>query len=190
MNTLNKMGALGDQASLLDFSFFSDNGTSRPLGSLSKNGSRNQSSAKSPIAIGSAVAAKMLDSKETVEVWILATVIHYNPDRNKYQVEDVEADEADGENHKYILSARYVLQLPKDKNLSYDNELSIGQEVLALYPNTSCFYKAVVLSPPSKNKIRLHHAQDYAVHFDDDDEDRRYVSRQMVIEMPDSQRSR
>ncbi|KAI0233728.1 hypothetical protein L0F63_002043, partial [Massospora cicadina] len=101
-----------------------------------------------------------------------------------YQVEDAEADEADGQKSKYILSAKYVIKLPEEQDLSYENEFPPGHEVLALYPNTTCFYKATVITPPSKNRGRGLHAYDYMVHFDDDDNAERFIQRHNVVNMP------
>ncbi|KAJ9076850.1 hypothetical protein DSO57_1022448 [Entomophthora muscae] len=152
LKTLRTMQTTGDFSSYPDFK--RQRIDLEPSHSSSANSIRPISRPKQPhrdhIPNGSMVAAKMIESKDPNQEWILATVIHYYPDRNKYQVEDAEADETDGQKSKYVLSAMYVIQLPDEQDLSFDNEFPSGHEVLALYPNTTCFYKATVIFPPSK----------------------------------------
>lgn len=52
-----------------------------------------------------------------------------------------------------MLQPRNVIPIPNASEARGLAELDIGQDVLALYPGTTCFYKAKVIEPPSKVKI-------------------------------------
>lgn len=55
-----------------------------------------------------------------------------------------------------MLQPRNVIAIPNINEAREHPELSVGQDVLALYPSTTCFYKARIVEPPSKvnNSIR------------------------------------
>ncbi|KAJ1562394.1 hypothetical protein HK096_010406 [Nowakowskiella sp. JEL0078] len=79
--------------------------------------------------------------------WILAYIMNWIPEKGKYEVEDAEDDEVEvGKRKRYLFTPRMIIPIPTVKRA----ELPIGREVLALYPNSSCFYKAEVILPPSK----------------------------------------
>jgi len=42
--------------------------------------------------------------------------------------------------------------------------------VLALYPDTTCFYKAYVATPPSQSNPNPSHRRDYMIEFEDENE--------------------
>ncbi|CEG63324.1 hypothetical protein CU097_009405 [Rhizopus azygosporus] len=138
--------------------------------------SRFNGSAHAIFTKGTTVAAKQPDKNDE---WILAVVIQYYPDRNKYQVEDVDQDEYGGKQH-YMLSPKYVIPVPTPKEAEMAPEIPAHQEVLALYPSTTCFYRAVVISPPSKNKD----IKNYKVQFEDDNDEVKQVAPEHVLEMP------
>ncbi|KAG0165304.1 hypothetical protein DFQ28_007039 [Apophysomyces sp. BC1034] len=62
-------------------------------------------------------------------------------------------------------------------------EISVGNDVLALYPGTTCFYKATVITPPSKNKD-TNYLSSYKVQFEDDNDQVKYVLARNVLEVP------
>ncbi|KAK9764069.1 hypothetical protein K7432_008748 [Basidiobolus ranarum] len=95
------------------------------------------------------VAAKTPKTKDKSQEWILAVVLQYLPEKNKYQVEDAEVDE-NGKRMKYNLPLRNIIPLPEEYTVGEIPEFGIDHVVLALYPNTTCFYKATVVLPPSK----------------------------------------
>ncbi|KAF9106079.1 hypothetical protein BGX27_009330 [Mortierella sp. AM989] len=97
----------------------------------------------------------------------------------RYQVEDDEADEH-GEKMKYQLSARSVIMIADDQEDI--PEFPAGHTVLALYPSTTCFYKAIVVQPPSKNKDYT--TPLYRIKFDDDEGNERTAPPKMVLDMP------
>lgn len=128
---------------------------------------------------GTSVAAKQSKEKDKSEEWILAIVIQYFPDKNKYQVEDVDQDEY-GQKPRYMLPPRYVIPIPNSDEAKAATEIQAHQDVLALYPGTTCFYKATVVSPPSKNKDLT----SYRVQFEDDNDEVKQVMPEHVLEMP------
>ncbi|KAF9400603.1 SAGA HAT/Core module component [Podila epigama] len=131
------------------------------------------------IPVGHQVAARTPKDKDKQEEWILARVLSYSAEKNKYRVEDDEADES-GKKMTYTLSTRSVIMIMDDQ----DNvpEFPAGHTVLALYPSTTCFYKAVVVQPPSKNKD--HATPVYRIKFDDDGGSERTAPPRMVLDMP------
>ncbi|KAI8990171.1 SGF29 tudor-like domain-containing protein [Pilobolus umbonatus] len=128
---------------------------------------------------GTSVAAKQPKEKDKNEEWILATVIQYFPDKNKYQVEDVDQDEY-GQKPRYMLPPRYVIPIPNSDEAKVSTEIQAHQNVLALYPGTTCFYKATVITPPSKNKDLTR----YRVQFEDDNDEVQNVMPEYILEMP------
>lgn len=66
---------------------------------------------------GDNVAARTSKQRDQNE-WILAAIVRHIPQRNRYEVEDVEEDEsgagpADGQRKKYILPQDALIPLPK-----------------------------------------------------------------------------
>ena len=45
-----------------------------------------------------------------------------------------------------------------------------GQLVLALYPDTTCFYRAYVYMPPSQSAPNAQGRRDYLIQFEDENE--------------------
>ncbi|CAH8507836.1 unnamed protein product [Schistosoma rodhaini] len=86
---------------------------------------------------------------------ILAEVVSYNSDKEIYEVEDVDAEEGKMPK-RYSLSCSKVIPLPKWKANPITNPEAIfnkGSTVLALYPQTTCFYKAIVDEIPTHEYI-------------------------------------
>uniref|UniRef100_A0A8C3XAT5 SAGA complex associated factor 29 n=1 Tax=Cyanoderma ruficeps TaxID=181631 RepID=A0A8C3XAT5_9PASS len=83
------------------------------------------------------------------EQWILAEVVSYSHAANKYEVDDI--DEEGKERH--TLSRRRIIPLPQWKtNPETDPEALFHKDqlVLALYPQTTCFYRALIHAPPQR----------------------------------------
>ncbi|GJJ76684.1 SAGA-associated factor 29 [Entomortierella parvispora] len=142
---------------------------------------RRYSSAESGgiIPVGQQVAARTPKDKNKLEEWILARVLSYSADKNKYVVEDDEADDY-GKKMTYTLSARSVIMIMDDQDSV--PEFPAGHTVLALYPSTTCFYKAIVVQPPSKNKD--YSTPLYRIKFDDDEGNERTAPPRMVLDYP------
>ncbi|KAF9381725.1 hypothetical protein CPB97_007607 [Podila verticillata] len=131
------------------------------------------------IPVGHQVAARTPKDKDKQEEWILARVLNYSAEKNKYRVEDDEADDS-GKKMTYTLSTRSVIMIVDDQDAV--PEFPAGHTVLALYPSTTCFYKAVVVQPPSKNKDYA--TPVYRIKFDDDGGNERTAPPRMVLDMP------
>ncbi|KAK3842516.1 MAG: SGF29 tudor-like domain-containing protein [Linnemannia gamsii] len=131
------------------------------------------------IPVGHQVAARTPKDKNKVEEWILARVLSYSSEKNKYVVEDDEADDY-GKKMTYSLSARSVIMIMDDQEAV--PEFPAGHTVLALYPSTTCFYKAIVVRPPSKDTG--HSSPVYTIKFDDDEGNERTAPPKMVLDMP------
>ncbi|KNC83331.1 hypothetical protein SARC_04426 [Sphaeroforma arctica JP610] len=164
---------------------------------------------------GHHVAAKISKPRELEEVWILATVVGFISDKNKYIVRDI-MDEGGGDAHtraggglgadangngskhggkhdirsskngadgdtgaavgklgtQHYLSRKYVKPLPRSvpptnyKPAPYYKE---GTEVLAMYPQTTCFYPGKVLHAPHSQHGFMSR-NDYIIEFSDDED--------------------
>ncbi|PVD33103.1 hypothetical protein C0Q70_08552 [Pomacea canaliculata] len=109
---------------------------------------------------GDKVAARVR-SQDGEENWILAEVVSFSPQTNKYDVDDIDAEEG---KERHSISRRRVVPLPIWKaNPETDPEalFAKGTLVLALYPQTTCFYRALIDSPPAGPQ------DDYSVLFED-----------------------
>lgn len=114
---------------------------------------------------GDHVAARVKYPDEE-EQYILAEVVSYNANIGKYDVEDIDYSEEEGKNEKerHQLSRRRIIPLPLYKADPLHNQdalFQVKQLVLALYPQTTCFYKAVVHQVPKTKD------NDYTVLFED-----------------------
>ncbi|XP_043280350.1 SAGA-associated factor 29 [Venturia canescens] len=109
--------------------------------------------------MGDMVAALVKGSEEE-ENWILAEVVYFNSTTNKYEVDDIDEEQKD----RHILSRRRVIPLPLMRaNPETDAHalFAKGSIVMALYPQTTCFYKAVV------NQLPNTATEEYEVLFED-----------------------
>ncbi|XP_071790492.1 SAGA-associated factor 29-like [Asterias amurensis] len=109
--------------------------------------------------LGDKVAARVKGS-DGDENWILAEVVSFNAATNKYEVDDI--DEEGKERH--LLSKRRIVPLPLMKANPETNPEALfkkGTLVMALYPQTTCFYRALIDGPPEGPM------DDYCVLFED-----------------------
>ncbi|CAO3569524.1 unnamed protein product [Mortierella alpina] len=111
--------------------------------------------------------------------WDTRSQLELQKTRTKYVVEDDEADDY-GKKMTYTLHARSVIMIVDDQESV--PEFPAGHTVLALYPSTTCFYKAMVVQPPSKNKDYA--TPLYRIKFDDDEGNERTAPPRMVLDMP------
>ncbi|KAJ2367011.1 hypothetical protein H4S02_002055 [Coemansia sp. RSA 2611] len=114
------------------------------------------------ISKGSLVAVRVATSGgEAGEEWILATVLTYSAEKNRYTVQDYDVESP--VRPTYVLSPRLVLFVTADPanastkkplwNRTRNPEMARGQRVLALYPRTTAFYQCSVVVPPSRNTV-------------------------------------
>uniref|UniRef100_A0A8B9UTY9 SAGA complex associated factor 29 n=1 Tax=Anas zonorhyncha TaxID=75864 RepID=A0A8B9UTY9_9AVES len=92
--------------------------------------------------------------------WGFLGPAEFSPHPPRYEVDDI--DEEGKERH--TLSRRRIIPLPQWKaNPETDPEALFQKEqlVLALYPQTTCFYRALIHAPPQRPQ------DDYSVLFED-----------------------
>ncbi|KAL3080692.1 hypothetical protein niasHT_033249 [Heterodera trifolii] len=96
------------------------------------------------------------------EIWILAEV-RKQISASKYEVKDVDDDDDDGEKLQVVPPTR-LIPLPHfraDPRRHAHALFPVGAIVLALYPQTTCFYKGIVESSPTGPN------DDYMIAFED-----------------------
>jgi len=106
------------------------------------------------------MAAALVRSPEGDENWILAEVVSYNGSTGKYEVDDIDEEQKD----RHTLSKRKVIPLPTMRACPETNPEALyqpGTTVMAIYPQTTCFYKGVIKEQPSSG------AEDYQILFED-----------------------
>jgi len=112
--------------------------------------------------VGDMVAALVKNAAESGEEnWILAEVVRFTSSVSKYELEDV--DEETKEKY-HTLGKRHVVPLPlmRADPLTHPEALFPKNTlVLALYPQTTCFYKAIIVGQPKT------HSDEYEVQFED-----------------------
>ncbi|XP_018007815.1 SAGA-associated factor 29 [Hyalella azteca] len=106
------------------------------------------------------MAACLVRGSEGEENWILAEISGFNPSTGRYEVEDIDEEQKE----RHTLSRRRVYPLPLRRANPETNPEALypeGTIVMALYPQTTCFYKAYVSQPPTLA------CDDYEVLFED-----------------------
>ncbi|XP_053213166.1 SAGA-associated factor 29-like [Panonychus citri] len=109
--------------------------------------------------VGDMVAA-LVKGPDDDENWILAEIVSYNSNTNKYEIDDIDEEQKE----RHTLSRRRVIPLPLMRaNPETDQEALFekGTLILALYPQTTCFYRAIVQEPPKTAQ------EEYQVLFED-----------------------
>lgn len=108
------------------------------------------------------MVAALVKVTEGEENWILAEVVSYNPNTAKYEVDDILKEQNQKERH--TLSKRHVIPLTLMRANPETNPEALfpqGTLVMALFPQTTCFYKALINKPPAT------HTDEYEVLFED-----------------------
>jgi SAGA-associated factor 29 len=93
--------------------------------------------------VGDMVAA-LAKGTDGDENWILAEIVHYNHSSSKYEIDDIDEEQKE----RHILSRRRVVPLPLMRaNPETDPDALFVKStlVLALYPQTTCFYRYVLV---------------------------------------------
>lgn len=106
------------------------------------------------------MAAALVRSPDGDENWILAEVVSYSSSTGKYEVDDIDEEQKD----RHTLSKRKVIPLPTMRVCPETNPEALyapGTTVMAIYPQTTCFYKGVIKEGPSSG------AEDYRILFED-----------------------
>ncbi|KAJ1929082.1 hypothetical protein IWQ60_001483 [Tieghemiomyces parasiticus] len=161
----------------------------------------SQNLVSAPVMVGTVVAAKTSKPKDKTEEWILAAVTQFHADKNRYEVEDVVKDES-GVKPKYTLSGRNLIPLPHPVPLSPNGttvsstltaqrqralpktsrQFQPKQSVLALYPNTTCFYRATILAHLDQDASSPNFGT-YQLRFEDDGDVEHRVHHNMVLDI-------
>ncbi|EPQ32258.1 uncharacterized protein PFL1_00455 [Pseudozyma flocculosa PF-1] len=141
-----------------------------------------------------AAAAGLLPGEEDGETWIMATVIEcINNDRNRYVVQDAEEEGPLGPTWNTTLKA--IVPLPESVSTLPPIDYPVGAQVMGLYPDTSCFYRATVqgggpgiLRPTPVSKLIKREQEllnaNYQLIFEDDGDVVRLVPAFLVVERP------
>ncbi|KAF8895532.1 SGF29 tudor-like domain-containing protein [Infundibulicybe gibba] len=130
--------------------------------------------------------------------WILAIVTKcINADKNRYEVQDAEPQEDGQPGLHYNTTLRAIIPLPdpnatpgSPSHVSAYQEFPGGSTVMALYPDTSCFYRAEVIATPKDMQPSgrvtpaLKYMPTYKLKFEDDDNQEHSVAAQWVVEWP------
>ncbi|XP_053664987.1 SAGA-associated factor 29 [Anopheles marshallii] len=106
------------------------------------------------------MVAALVKSEEGEENWILAEVVLYVSSTSKYEVDDIDEEQKD----RHVLSRRRIVPLPLMRaNPETDGQALFpkGTTVMALYPQTTCFYKAII------NQLPQTANDEYEVLFED-----------------------
>ncbi|XP_042223577.1 SAGA-associated factor 29-like isoform X2 [Homarus americanus] len=106
------------------------------------------------------MVACLVRGSEGEDNWILAEVVSYNTTTNKYEVDDIDEEQKE----RHTLSRRRVYPLPLMRANPEVNPEALypkGSIVMALYPQTTCFYKAVI------NRLPTLATEEYEVLFED-----------------------
>lgn len=95
--------------------------------------------------------------------WILAEVVSYNHNSARYEIDDID-EVVDSSNKRHILSKRRIVPLPLMRvNPETDPDALFEKNclVLALYPQTTCFYRGIIGKVPETAN------EDYLILFED-----------------------
>ncbi|KAJ8080563.1 hypothetical protein PM082_017397 [Marasmius tenuissimus] len=142
--------------------------------------------------------AKNAAAADQEDQWILAVVTKcINADKNRYEVHDPEPQENGEPGLHYNTTLRSIIPLPDTgaplghpSSLSAYREFPKGSTVMALYPDTSVFYRAEVVATPQDlkpaGKANTSYMPAYKVKFEDDDGQEHLVAAQWVVEWPGS----
>lgn len=105
---------------------------------------------------GDAVAFKPRTGGEGVSDWIMGEVAQVLGEgkSRRYKVLDIEPDDQ-SKQKEYRTSASSMIPITPESQASTLKDWESGQVVLALYPNTTTFYKAEVHSMDSQGRVAL-----------------------------------
>jgi len=125
--------------------------------------------------------------RERKEVaWILARVVLFLEEEKKYHVEDAEMDEQQSKKNRHVVHYLNTVPIPMEEpeTLTKTYEFSKDSVVFAMYPGTTCFYRAIVLEAPRRRK-----GTEYLLHFEDDEDETgetpsRSVDPRFVLPVP------
>ncbi|KAL8723874.1 MAG: hypothetical protein Q9181_007115 [Wetmoreana brouardii] len=123
--------------------------------------------------VGAEVAYKLAKAKEDPQ-WIQCEIINIDTAGNKkrYEVQDPEPDDNGQPGQIYKASASALIAIPSPDTILPD--YPVGKQVLARYPETTTFYRALVTNV--KKDV-------YRLKFEDDNENEMEVARRFVLDL-------
>ena len=117
-------------------------------------------------------AAARISKTDEVGSWILVNVLYYDASTDRYEVQD-----EDDINRLIKLDASEVRKL-QDSTTS----LRRGDKVLAVFPETTSFYRATIAKNPSGKGESGAAVEDVIVRFEDDeDEHGKSIARRVPV---------
>jgi len=122
------------------------------------------------------------------ENWILAEVVQYNSITAKYDVDDIDEEQKD----RHTLSKRRIIPLPTYRASTETCPEALfdkGATVMAIYPQTTCFYKGIIKDQPNES------SDEYEVLFEDPSYADGYspplmVAQRYVIKVPEKKKGK
>lgn len=105
------------------------------------------------------MVAALVKGTDEEENWILAEVVQFLSNQ-KYEVDDIDEEQKD----RHVLSRRRIVPLPLMRANPETEPHALfpkGTVVMSLYPQTTCFYKAII------NNLPTTATEDYEVLFED-----------------------
>lgn len=133
------------------------------------------------------MVAALVKSPED-ENWILSEVVNYNSMTGKYDVDDIDEEQKD----RHTLSKRRIIPLARYKASQETCPEALfekGTVVMAIYPQTTCFYKGVIKEIPNAA------SDEYEVLFEDPSYADGYspplsVAQRYVIRVPEKKKGK
>ncbi|KAL8709633.1 MAG: hypothetical protein Q9220_005725 [cf. Caloplaca sp. 1 TL-2023] len=124
--------------------------------------------------VGAQVAYKLAAKAKEDPQWIQCKIINIDTAGNKrrYEVQDPEPDDNGQDGQIYKASAAALIAIPSQDTILPD--YPVGKQVLARYPETTTFYRALVTSV--KKDV-------YRLKFEDDNENEMEVLRNFVLDL-------
>ena len=98
--------------------------------------------------------------------WIVAVVVQYIPQELAYEVMDADDDGGDGNGQVYHLPQDLVIPMPRSASARDGTNFPPGTMVLAVYPATTTFYRATVVS--QARRMPNGEYSEYLLEFEDD----------------------
>lgn len=154
---------IGDKVAALIKNNNNNNTTMTTTTTTTTKAKNKKSAAKKEVAVAdvSMNAGGADGPDEPEENWILAEVVAINPNTGRYEVDDVDAPEGQ---ERHSLGKRRVVPLPlwRANPLTDPQAIFLKDSfVLALYPQTTCFYRGIVYEAPQSPQ------DDYQILFED-----------------------
>mmetsp|Transcript_16096 Transcript_16096/g.22479 ORF Transcript_16096/g.22479 Transcript_16096/m.22479 type:complete len:234 (-) Transcript_16096:96-797(-) len=132
---------------------------------------------KRVLPAGSKVAANTSEN-----LWVLARIDQYMAARQRYHVVDDDEKQDVETRKRYKLEASKIIPLPSlgEYPITHRKIFRPGERVFAVYPNTTAFYKARVVTQPNKKDAD----PKYQLLFEDDGTTMTVVSVTNVVPIP------